>query len=73
MLFLCFIDHDVAFIQITCVCSCSWLRLYAVNQEVTDSNTDEAIGNVNMSNPSSHTMDLEFTHSVTEMSTRKYF
>jgi hypothetical protein len=33
---------------------------------------DDIIEFVNLRNPSSHTMDLEFTQPLTEMSTRRY-
>jgi hypothetical protein len=49
---------------------CSWLRHYATSQKVTGSIPDEVTLFFNWSNPSSHTMALGSTQSVTEMSTR---
>jgi hypothetical protein len=48
----------------------SWLRHYATNWKIADSNPDEVIGFFNRLNPSSRTMALGSTQPLTEMSTR---
>jgi hypothetical protein len=46
------------------------LRQYATSRKVSDSITDEIIGFLNLSIPSSRTMALVLPQPVTEMSTR---
>jgi hypothetical protein len=48
----------------------SWLRHYATNRKVADSIPDEVIRFFNGPNPSSRTMTLGSTQTLTEMSTR---
>jgi hypothetical protein len=48
----------------------SWLRYCATNQKVASSIPDEVIGFFNWRNPSSRTMALGSTQSLTDMSTR---
>jgi hypothetical protein len=47
-----------------------WLRHYATSRKVTSSILDETTGFSNWPNPSSRTMALGSTHSLTEMNTR---
>jgi hypothetical protein len=46
---------------------------YATDRKVADSSQDEVVEFSNLSNPSGHTMALEFTQLLKEMSIRRTF